>query len=213
MKNEAFTVSLTKNPSITMKVIPGHFTTNHFHISHYLGLNNLKTNAYLARDVARELALPYLTSTLVDTIVCVEGTNVIGAYMAEELMLEGTSVINSGKEIRIVTPMSNINGELIFHSNMEKYILNQNIILLISSISSGRTLSKVLECLSYYAGRIVGISALFNAYPGKSKEEVNSMFTNEDIPGYQVFSPAQCVMCTESHELDAIIIDGGYTKI
>lgn len=57
MRNEAFTVSLTKNPSITMKVIPGHFTTNHFHISHYLGLNNLKTNASLARDVARELAL------------------------------------------------------------------------------------------------------------------------------------------------------------
>lgn len=86
MKSKAFTVSLPKNPSINMNVIPGHFTTSHFHISHYLDLDDLKTNSSLARDVAVELALPYLASTLVDTIVCMEGTEVIGAYMAEEYL-------------------------------------------------------------------------------------------------------------------------------
>lgn len=213
MKNEAFTVSLTKNPVINMNAIPGHFTTSHFHTTHYLDLDNLKTNASTARDVARELALPYLTSTLVDTIVCMEGTEVIGAYMAEELMQEGTSVINSGGEIHVVTPLSNINRKLMFQSNMQELIFNRDIIVLVSSISSGITLNSALECLSYYGGILVGVSALFNACPKMHEQEIHSMFTNEDIPDYQIFNPNECPMCNEGHKLDAIIVHDGYIKI
>lgn len=213
MKTKIFTVSLTKNPVINMNVIPGHFTTNHFHISHYLDLSDLKTNSSLARDVAIEQALPYLTTTLVDTIVCMEGTEVIGAYMAEELLKEGTSVINCGKDIHVVTPMRNVNRKLMFHSNIEELIYNQNIILLLSSISSGTTLNNALECISYYGGLLVGISALFNAYPERFVQEINSMFTSEDIPDYKVFSPGECTMCKEGQKLDAIIMHDGYTKI
>jgi orotate phosphoribosyltransferase len=213
MKNEAFTVSLTKNPVINMNVIPGHFTTSHFHVTHYLDLDNLKTNALRARDVARELALLYLTSTLVDTIVCLEKTEVIGAYMAEEILQEGTSVINSGREIHVVTPISNVNRNLMFQTNMQELIFNRNIILLVSSISSGTTVNSALECLSYYGGILVGISALFNACPDKYEQEINSVFTSEDIPGYEIFSPSECPMCKEGHKLDAIIVNDGYLKI
>lgn len=213
MKNEAFTVSLTKNPVINMNVIPGHFTTSHFHVTHYLDLDNLKTNALRARDVARELALLYLTSTLVDTIVCLEKTEVIGAYMAEEILQEGTSVINSGREIHVVTPISNVNRNLMFQTNMQELIFNRNIILLLSSISSGTTVNSALECLSYYGGILVGISALFNACPDKYEQEINSVFTSEDIPGYEIFSPSECPMCKEGHKLDAIIVNDGYLKI
>lgn len=213
MKNEAFTVSLTKNPVINMNVIPGHFTTSHFHVTHYLDLDNLKTNALRARDVARELALLYLTSTLVDTIVCLEKTEVIGAYMAEEILQEGTSVINSGREIHVVTPISNVNRNLMFQTNMQELIFNRNIILLVSSISSGTTVNSALECLSYYGGILVGISALFNACSDKYEQEINSVFTSEDIPGYEIFSPSECPMCKEGHKLDAIIVNDGYLKI
>lgn len=213
MKNKEFIVSLSKNPVITMGVIPGHFTTNHFHVTHYLDLNDLKTNASLARDVAIELALPYLNSTLVDTIVCMEGTEVIGAYMAEELMQEGTSVINSDNEIHVVTPKSNINRKLMFQGNMKELIYNRNVILLVSSIASGATVNSALECLSYYGGILVGISALFNYRPENMDQEIYSMFTNEDIPEYQIFNPDECVMCKEGHKLDAIVIHDGYTKV
>lgn len=213
MENKSFTISLAKNPIIKMNVIPGHFTTSQFHISHFLDLYDLKTNATLARDVAIEMAMPYLTSTLVDTIVCMEGTEVIGAYMAEELLQEGTSVINSGKEIHVVTPMSNINRKLIFQNNMQDLILNKNIILLVSSISSGTTVNSALECLSYYGGIVVGISALFNAYQDAADQEIHSMFTSEDIPGYRIFSPGKCDMCEDGLKLDAFIIHDGYTKI
>jgi orotate phosphoribosyltransferase len=213
MKSKAFTVPLAKNPVIKMNVIPGHFTTSQFHISHFLDLYDLKTNARLARDVAAELAIPYLTATLADTIVCMEGTEVIGAYMAQELLQHGTSEINSGKDIHVVTPMSNTNRKLIFQSNMQDLILNRNIILLVSSISSGTTVNSALECLSYYGGIVVGISALFNAYQDAPEREIYSMFTSEDIPGYQIFSPGKCDMCKNGRKLDALIINDGYTKM
>lgn len=213
MKSKAYSVSLAKNPAINMNIIPGHFTTSHFHLTHYLDLDNLKTNSSLAREVAIELAQPYLTSTLVDTIVCMEGTEVIGAYMAAELLQEGTSVINSGKEIHVVTPMNNIKRQLMFQSNMQELINDRNIILLVSSISSGITINSALECLSYYGGILVGISALFNAYHEKFDQEIHSLFTNEDIPDYKIFRPSDCALCKEGQKLDAIIINDGYTKI
>lgn len=213
MRKESFSVPLEKNPSISMKVTPGHFATSHFHITHYLDLSDLKTNASLARDVARELALPYLSSTLVDTIVCLEGTEVIGAYMAEELMQDGTAVINSGQEIHVITPMSNIHKKLMFQSNVQESIINKNIILLISSISSGVTISAALECVSYYGGIVVGISALFNGYKEKLEQEIHAMFTLEDIPEYQGFLPGECQMCKQGDKLDAIILYDGYINI
>ncbi|NLX71594.1 MAG: hypothetical protein GX024_12050 [Clostridiales bacterium] len=213
MEDRAFTVSLDKNPVISMKVIPGHFTTSHFHTNYYLDLDNLKTNASVARDVAEELALPYLSSTLVDTIVCIEGTEVIGAYLADELLREGTSVVNSGRDIHVVTPRSNVNRQFIFHHNIQKVIYNKNIILLVSSISSGITFNSALECLSYYGGKLVGVSALFNAYPDMHEQEVHSLFTSKDIPGYQLYSPGECAMCKEGRKLDAIIVHDGYIRM
>ena len=213
MKNEIYSVSLSKNPVISLNVNSGHFTTSHFHATHYLDLNHLKTNATLARDVAIELALPYLANTLVDTIVCMERTEVIGAYMAEELLQEGTSVINSGREINIVTPISNTNKNLMFQSNKQELIYNRNIIVLVSSISSGTTLRSALECLSYYGGIVVGISALFNAYPEKQEQEIHSLFTGEDIPEYQLFRTGECPLCKAGQKLDAIIVHDGYIKI
>lgn len=213
MKRKAFNVSLTKNPDIIMSVIPGHFTTSHFHLTHYLDLDNLKTNSARAREVATELALPYVSTTLVDTIVCMEGTEVIGAYMAEELSREGTSVINAGKEIHVVTPINNVNRQLIFQSNMQELIDEKNIILIVSSVSSGITIKSALECLSYYNGKVVGISALFNAFPNDSQQEIHSLFTSEDIPDYTMLSPDECKMCKDGRKLDAIIMQGGYTRI
>ncbi len=213
MKRKAFTVSLSKNPGIIMDVIPGHFTTSHFHLTHYLNLDDLKRNSARAREVAAELSIPYVSTTLVDTIVCMEGTEVIGAYLAEELSRQGTSVINAGSEIHVVTPLNNVNKQLIFQSSTQELIDEKNILLLVSSVSSGITIKSALECLSYYNGKAVGISALFNAFPDTSEQIINSLFTSEDFPDYKMLTPDECEMCKEGRKLDAIIMQGGYTRI
>lgn len=222
MESRSFTVSLSKNPVVKMDVIPGHFSTKHYHTTHYLDLSSLKNNVKVARDVAAELALPYLTSKLVDTIVCIEGTEVIGAYLAKELLQEGTSVINAGRDIYVLTPTVNINRKLVFQTNTQELVYNKNIILLVSLMARGVTVNSVLECLAYYGGRVVGISTLFNSLPESHEYgnrtlfkniEVHSLFTDKDIPGYKISSPSECEACKEGHGLDAIVLEDGYIKI
>ncbi len=213
--NKTFSVSLPKNPAISMNVVPGHFTTNHFHLSHYLDLDNLKTNSTLAKKVAKEFALPYLASTLIDTIVCMEGTELIGAYLAEELTQKGTSAINSGEDIYVLKPMSNVNRQFTFQSNLQGLITDHRVLLLVSSISSGTTLRTALELLNYYGANLVGISALYNSHRDDLdiNSEINYLFTQKDIPGYSMYRIKDCDLCKAGRKLDAIIIQGGYTSL
>ena len=213
LENKAYEVSLQKNPLITMRVIPGHFTTSRAHISHFLDVSALKSNALVARDVARELAIPYLSRTHVETIVCMERTEVIGAYLAEELLQAGGAVMNEDSEIFVVTPISSNIGSLSFQSSMIKRITNRNILLLTATISSGRTLDSALDCLAYYGGRIVGISSIFTVPHGIVEHEIHTMFTTDDIPGYALYSSRDCDMCRAGQKLDALISTEGYTRI
>jgi orotate phosphoribosyltransferase len=211
MESGAFRVSLEKNPLISINVIAGHFATSNIHINHYLDFSTMKSNASIARDVARELAIPYLSSSIVDTIVCMERTTVIGAYLAEELLQYGTSVMNSGGDIYVVRPASNINGKLVFKDNAIELINNRNIILLVSTVASGRTVKDALECLGYYGGKVTGISALFTA--SDNNQGLHALFTAADIPGYKMFIPGDCELCKAGQKLDAIVNSEGYTKI
>ena len=76
-----------KGSSIPLKVIPGHFATNHSHINYYIDMTTLKTRLSEAQEVARSLVGLYVNNTIVDTIVCLEGTEIIGAFFAEELKM------------------------------------------------------------------------------------------------------------------------------
>ena len=64
---------------IAMKVYTGHFVTPHSHITRYLDMTTLKTRASEASAVAETLAQRYSMHTIVDTIVCLDNTEVIGA--------------------------------------------------------------------------------------------------------------------------------------
>jgi orotate phosphoribosyltransferase len=213
MEDKAYNISLAKNPIIKIKVIPGHFTTSTRHVNYYLDVSELKTNALIVRDVAQQLAIPYLTSTLVDTIVCMERTEAIAAFMAQELLQPGTAVMNSGGEIHIVTPVNNASGKMFFQDNVVEWINNKNVILLDASVSSARAIHIGMDCISYYGGRLAGISALFVASPEKQNLNINTLFTSDDIPGYKLFETVECEMCKAGHKIDALISSDGYTRV
>jgi len=215
METNAFRVALEKNPAIAINVIPGHFTTSNAHINYFLDVWELKSNVSIARDVATEFAAPYLANTPIDTIVCMERTVVIGTFTAQELLREGTAVINASGVIHVVSPLNNVNGNLIFQDNAIECIRNKNILLILASISSGETVQRAMECITYYGGRLAGISALFFSSGSFDNIEydVNALFTAKDIPGYKTFRAVDCEMCKAGQKLDAIISSEGYTKI
>ena len=213
MIQDSFKISLEKNPAITITATPGHFTTSSSHVNYYLDVSKLKCDVTVAQDVARELALPYLSSTIVDTIVCMEETSVIGAFIAQELLREGTSVMNMGREIHVVKPVTNTVGKLVFQDNVRSWVVRKNILVLLSSVSSGRTVNNALECIAYYGGNIVGISSLFMALPGGLGWETHALFTSDDIPGYKSYNASECELCKTGRKLDALVSSDGYFMI
>jgi orotate phosphoribosyltransferase len=213
MLQEPYVVSSSKNPAISMKVTPGHFATSSSHISHYLDVSTLRTSALAAREVARSFAERFLTSIEVNTIICMENTEVIGAYLAEELLRDGLMVFNKGGEIRVMTPIHSVGGQLIFLPSARKYIEGRNVILLLASASSAKTASQALECLSYYRGQLVGILALFSAESSVLGHEIYSIFTDADIAGYYSARAEHCALCKAGHHLDAIVTNQGYTEL
>ncbi|MDR1400059.1 MAG: hypothetical protein LBJ41_09075 [Treponema sp.] len=213
MDNHFFTVSSQKNSKIIVQVSAGHFATNSAHRTHYIDIFDLMSSASVARQAARELAVPYLTNTLVDAIVYMDNTEILAAYMADELLQAGMSVMNVGSEILLLTPMLSADGHFIFHQNVREKIKNRNVVLMVASLSTGATADRMLECLSYYGCKLVGISAIFSVYPEASGKKIHSLFDCADIPDYHFYTPAECRMCQEGIKIDAIINSQGYTKL
>jgi orotate phosphoribosyltransferase len=213
MENKFFTVSSHENSKITIEVVAGHFATDSSHRNHYIDITELKSSSSAAKSAARQLAVPYLSNTDIDVIVCMDGTEILAAYLADELLQAGVGVVNEGTDIHLVTPIPASDGHFIFHENVQKMIAGANIVLMVASMTAGATVSRVLECLEYYKCKLAGISAVFSTSPEVDGRKVHSLFTLEDIPGYRFFKPSECEMCKEGKKLDAFMNSEGYTHL
>lgn len=213
MENRFFTIESPKNNKISIQVACGHFTTGRLHISHYIDISELKSCASMARNAAKELAAPYLGSAAVDVVVYMEGTEILAAYLADELLQAGPGVINSGAEIHVITPIISAEGNFVFHQNVKNKIYNKNVVLLVSTTFSGENIKRMLECLSYYGCKVVGISTIFCATKEVDGHKINTLFTNDEIPDYHWYILSECEMCKKGRGLDALISSEGYTQL
>lgn len=213
METRAVKVINPYNKRISMKVIPGHFATNHSHINYYIDMTTLKVRQQEAYAVAKILTQEYVTTTVVDTIVCMDGCEIIGAYLAEELNSVGIMSMNSHQSIYIVTPEANSTGQLIFRDNLQRMVKNKHVLLLVDSMTTGKTIERSLECIEYYGGIISGISAIFSAVDSIQGYPINSVFKTTDIPGYKTYPHNNCPLCKGQVPIDAIINSYGYSKL
>lgn len=213
MEARAINITSKQDKNLKIKIIPGHFATNHSHINYYIDMTGIKTKHSVARAAGELLAKEYANSTDIDTIVCMDGTEVIAAYLADALAENSYGTLNRDKTIRIITPEFNTNGQMIFRDNIQKCVWNQNILLLIASASTGKSIIRSLECIKYYGGKAVGISALFSAIENQYHVPVKALFTPDDLPEYHTYRYDECPFCKNGQKIDAIVNSFGYSKI
>ena len=199
--------------NISMRVVPGHFVTSHSHINFYFDMTTMKIRRSEAQAVAAAIAEQYSYSTVVDTIVCMDGCEVIGAYLAEALENAGIMSMNSHKTIYVVTPEINAQNQLIFRDNIRSAIENKHVLLLLASATTGKTISSSLECIQYYGGTLAGISALFSAVTEVEGQEVHSIFNASDVPQYSTYVSHECPMCRSAQKIDALVNSFGYSEL
>lgn len=206
-------VNCRDNKQIKLVVFNGHFATSQAHVDHYMSFTNMRTNHRVARLAAVELAKPFMNSAPVDTIVCLEYTQVIGSFLAQELSMRGTRGINENSDIAIITPDINSNSQLVFSNELQGLVRDKRILVLLSSVSTGRSLNRALECIAYYGGHLTGIASLFSAVYSVGNVRINSLFSPKDVPNYHSYQSVECPYCKAGRKLDGFISISGYTRI
>ncbi|HHV13340.1 MAG TPA: orotate phosphoribosyltransferase [Clostridiales bacterium] len=213
MESRAIKIYAPMNKKLALKVMPGHFATSNSHINLYIDLTTMKTRQSEAIEAAKVIGKQYVTSTVVDTIVCLDGCDIIGAYLAQELSSAGIMSMNAHQTIYIVSPVYNTNGQMVFRENNQSAIFGKHILLLVGSATTGDTIRKSIECIKYYGGMIEGISAIFSAVSKVDNIPVYSIFKPKDLPDYVSYHVGECPMCKENRKLEAIVNGYGYTKM
>lgn len=213
MLDRQFNIPAKANRKIQMKAIPGHFATNHSHINYYLDITPIKCRHTEAQLAAKEIVQKYKNTNAVDTIVCMDGCEVIGAYLAEELTHAGIMSLNSHECVNVVTPEINAGGQIIFRDNVEGMLMDKHIVLLLASATTGQTIRQSIQAIRYYGGIVEGVSAIFAAVDDIDGVAVDSIYHVDDINEYQNYNPSDCPYCKAQRKLDAIVNSYGYSRV
>lgn len=202
------------NANVAIHAAPGHFVTTHSHLNYYIDLTSLKTRLNEAEAVAELLASEYApNTTIIDTIVCMDGTEVIGACLAKEFTKRGFFNNNLHETIYIVSPEYNTDKQIIFRDNNVNAIRGKNILLLLATTTTGNTVKRAMECIDYYGGRLQGISSVFTLVKHVNGREIHYVFDRYDLPGYRIWTRAECPLCRAGQRVEAIVNGFGYSKL
>lgn len=202
-----------KYPNIFLRMTPGHFITPNSHINYYMDMTNLKCRQKEAAAVAQAMSAQYSSSTIVDSIVCLEGMEVIGAYLADDLTKAGILSQNAHKTMYILCPEFNSYGQIIFRDNNLPMIKGKNVLIILPAITTGNTLNHTISAISYYGGKVVGVSAIFSAATRVQDHPVYSLFGSSDLPDYMSYLPEKCPLCADGIPVDALANGYGYSRI
>ena len=203
----------TANEDIILNVSKGHFATGHSHINYYIDVTSQKFCLSEARKVALELAKEYKASTLIDTILCLDGTEVIGACMASELTRAGYTNMNAHRTIYVTTPEHTSGSQLLFRENIAPMIVGKHVLVLAASVTTGYTVQAAVEAIRYYMGIPVGISCIFSCVDECEGFPVKSVYTKRlHLSDYESRPSHDCPLCKAGIKLDAMVNSHGISS-
>jgi orotate phosphoribosyltransferase len=199
--------------AIAMHAIPGHFATSHSHINYYIDITSIKTRISEAREAARVLCHRIGHLSYVDTIVCMDGTEVIGAFLAEEFEKGDFVSTNLHETIYVVSPEINSSNQMIFRDNIKPCIDGKHIILLSATTTTGKTIRRSVEGIQYYGGTVESIASIFSTTDHAEGYRIESVFNANDLPGYTTYSADECPFCKQGQRIEAVVNAFGYSKL
>ena len=200
-------------PALSITAIPGHFVTSHSHINYYIDITAMKHSHIMAREAGITLADRFAYEKVVDTVVCMDGSEIIGAFLAQKLSKNDMISVNRQKNIYVITPEFNSNGQMIFRDNLEPMVCGKKILLMIASVTTGKTIHRALECIQYYKGDVQGIAAVFSAKEEQEGVPIHKLFSSDDLPGYETHSYRDCPLCRQGIRIDALANSFGFSRI
>ena len=203
----------TKHKNLFLRVSKGHFATSHSHINYYIDVTTQKTRLSEAQAVAKELVSYYSSNTIVDTILCLDGTQVIGTCLAEELTNGNFMNLNAHQTIYVVTPEHTTGSQLIFRDNIIPMIKGKNVLILAASVTTGYTAQAAIEAIKYYTGAVAGVCAIFATLDECAGYPVNSVFDTKDLGDYASHPSHECPLCKSGAKIDALVNSFGFSKL
>lgn len=225
------------HPALALKVTKGHFSSDRFHINYYIDMTDLKMRQRNAEEVAKAIVEKYVkrvtltpviglaseamnqmaatnaTKAPIDTIICMDGCEAIGAYIAKELSEVGFATTNTHKTTYILTPEFDSTGQMVVRENIKPMLKGKHVLVVLATAMSGHTIAKSLRCISSYGGIVEGISCIFSAISEIEGHPVNSVFEASDLEGFKLSEPDNCPDCKAGVKLDAIVNSYGYTVL
>lgn len=203
----------TKRKNLLLRVQRGHFATSHSHINYFIDVTMQKSRLSEAKAVAKELLSYYQTTTVIDTILCLDGMQVVGTCLAEELTSNNFMNLNAHSTIYVVTPEYTSGSQIIFRDTIAPAITGKNVLVLAASVVTGYTVKSAIEAITYYGGRVAGISGIFATVDKYLGYDVVSAFNPNDLPGYASFAPHECPLCRAGNRLEGLVNSFGFSKI
>ena len=202
-----------KKGKVPLRVAYGHFATNHSHINYYIDITYNKTRLSEAKDSAFELVSHYKNDTPIDTILCLDGTAVLGTCVAEELTKSGFRTINQHQTIYVLEPEYNANSQIIFRDNIKPMIQGKHVLILMASVTTGFTAKRSIEAIGYYGGYVAGVAAIYRAVDEVAGHPVRSVYSIGDLPDYESYDYRECPYCKKGQRLDALVNSFGYSAL
>ncbi len=195
---------------LALHAIPGHFATSNSHINFYIDVTGIRARITEAEEAAKILAHKFGHLNYVDTVVCMDGTEVIGAFLAKEFEKEHISSTNQHKTVYVIAPEESRDNQIIFRDNTKHMIAGKHVILLLATTTTGETIRRSMEGIQYYGGVIEGIGSIFSTV---HNVKVQSLFDGNDVIGYQAFPKADCPFCKKGTKIEAVVNGFGYSKL
>ena len=196
-----------------LRIAHGHFATNHSHINYFVDITYQKTRLSEAMDSAQQLVANFVNDTPVDTILCLDGTAVLGTCVAEELTKSGFRTINAHHTIYILEPEYNSNSQIIFRDNNVNMIRGKNVLVLMASVTTGFTAKRSIEAIEYYGGQVAGVAAIYRALDEVAGYPVRSVYSIADLPDYESYDYRDCPYCKAGQKVDALVNSFGYSSL